>query len=69
LIKNFDIRVTSPEAARRAVRSNALLGWKVRVDGHNLTDSRDPVAESELGDAQFYRLPGRSLLISVAATF
>jgi len=32
---------------------------EVRLDGENLSDRRDPVAESELGDAQYYRLPGR----------
>lgn len=40
--------------------------WELRIDGINLTDRRDPVAESELGDAQFYRLPGRSVLASVS---
>jgi iron complex outermembrane receptor protein len=40
--------------------------WEVRVDGFNLTDRRDPVAESELGDAQFYRLPGWSAVASVS---
>ena len=39
--------------------------WEVRVDGHNLTDERPAVAESELGDAQYYRLPSRR----VDATF
>ena len=43
--------------------------WQVRVDGINLTDRRDPVAESELGDAQFYRLPGRSVVASVGYEF
>jgi len=31
--------------------------WEVRADARNLTDERPPVAESELGDAQYYRLP------------
>jgi iron complex outermembrane receptor protein len=30
--------------------------WELRASGRNLTDRRDPVAESELGDAQYYRL-------------
>lgn len=39
----------------------AHLGYRhgrleLRVSGRNLTDRRDPVAESELGDAQYYRL-------------
>lgn len=33
----------------------------LRVAGRNLTDRRDPVAESELGDAQYYRLPSRTI--------
>ena len=36
----------------------------VRLDGWNLGDARDPVAESELGDSQYYRLPGRSYQLS-----
>ncbi len=39
--------------------------WRVRVDGYNLSDARDPVAESEIGDAQFYTLPGRTVLLSL----
>ncbi len=33
--------------------------WEVRLDGRNLTDRRDPVAESELGDSQYYQYPAR----------
>ncbi len=33
--------------------------WELRVDASNLADRRDPVAESELGDAQYYLLPSR----------
>ena len=39
--------------------------WSLRLDGANLLDRRDPATESELGDAQFYRLPGRTILLSV----
>ncbi len=39
--------------------------WELRVDARNLADRRDPVAESELGDAQYYLLPSRR----VDATF
>ncbi|MGE0043843.1 MAG: hypothetical protein AB7V01_21930, partial [Vicinamibacterales bacterium] len=34
--------------------------WDVRLEGHNLGDERAPIAESELGDAQYYRMPARS---------
>ena len=47
--------------------------YHVQLSGYNLTDRRDPVAESELseavtvtGTAGYYRLPGRHLEISVA---
>jgi outer membrane receptor protein involved in Fe transport len=43
--------------------------WEVRVDGYNLSDRRDPVAESELGDAQYYLLPARSYWLSARYTF
>lgn len=34
--------------------------WDVRLDGWNLGNSRAPIAASELGPEQFYRLNGRS---------
>jgi iron complex outermembrane receptor protein len=34
--------------------------WGVRLDGWNLSNSRAPIAASELGPEQFYRLNGRS---------
>ena len=35
-----------------------------RIDGRNLGNDRDPVAESEFGDAQYYLLPARSVKAS-----
>jgi len=43
--------------------------WELRLDGYNLTDERDPVAESELGDAQFYRLSGSTGILSARFQF
>ena len=43
--------------------------WELRLDGYNLSDRRDPVAISELGDGQAYRLPGRSALLSATFRF
>lgn len=37
---------------------------EVRLDGRNLDNKRAPVAESELGDAQYYLLPARSIEVS-----
>ena len=43
--------------------------WELRLDGTNLGDRRDPVAASEFGDSQFYRLNGRTLQASLRWTF
>jgi outer membrane receptor protein involved in Fe transport len=53
---------------------NASAGWRfksaeVRLTGTNLTDKRTPVTESELGDAQYYLLPGRQINASVRFKF
>ncbi len=47
----------------------AFENWELRLDGFNLTNRRDPVAESELGEAQFYRLPARSYLLTARFAF
>jgi len=52
----------------------ALLGYRqgryeVRVAGRNLTDRRDPVAESELGEAQYYRLYPRRFDFAASVRF
>ena len=43
--------------------------WEVRVDGRNLGDRRDPVAESELGDAQYYRMTSRRFDLGFGVRF
>jgi outer membrane receptor protein involved in Fe transport len=43
--------------------------WELRFDGRNLTDRRDPVAESEIGDAQYYLMPSRRVDVSFAVRF
>ena len=43
--------------------------WDLRVQGDNLTDERDPVAESELGDAQYYRMTARNIRLIWSARF
>ncbi len=69
---NFDFSYTGSRYLNK--RNTALAGgfgdfsaglgyrterWEIRVDGWNLINRRDPVAESELGDAQYYLLPAR----------
>ena len=56
------------------VTLGALVGFRterleVRLAGRNLTDRRDPVAESELGDAQYYRMFPRRIDLSAAVRF
>ena len=41
-------------------------GWGAFVEGENLTNRRDAVTESELGEGQFYRLPGRRIMATVS---
>lgn len=43
--------------------------WDISLDASNLTDHRDPVAESELGDAQYYLLPARTAWLNLRYTF
>lgn len=43
--------------------------WELRVDGRNIGDARDPVAESELGDAQYYLMTGRRVVSSFSLHF
>ncbi len=43
--------------------------WILGLSGHNLSDKRPPVAESELGEGQYYRLPARSYEISLSRRF
>jgi iron complex outermembrane receptor protein len=60
-------RNTAP--AKAYTTWSAGVGYRIakselRFDGRNLNNSRAPVAESELGDAQYYLLPARSLEVS-----
>jgi len=41
----------------------------VRVDVVNISDTRPPVSESELGDAQYYLLPARTIMAGWRQTF
>jgi outer membrane receptor protein involved in Fe transport len=43
--------------------------WEIRVDGRNLGDARDAVSESELGDAQYYRMPARRVDVTLGVRF
>jgi outer membrane receptor protein involved in Fe transport len=65
-------RNTAPVPAYRTVDAGIAWRaehWELRLDGTNLTDRRDAVAESELGDAQYYLLPGRSTWLTWRRTF
>jgi iron complex outermembrane receptor protein len=44
-------------------------GWELRVDGRNLNDARDPVSESELGDAQYYLMTARRFDATISRRF
>ena len=53
---------------------DAGLGWRMgryefRVDGKNLGNARDPIAESEIGDAQYYRMPATHVQAGIVVKF
>ena len=43
--------------------------YEVRVDGRNLGNRRDPISESELGDAQYYRMTARRVDLTFGLRF
>ena len=51
---------------------DARVGWRLKnrwgffVEGQNLTNRRDPVTESELGEGQYDRLSGRRVLATAS---
>jgi len=47
----------------------ATRRWDVQLIGENLTDERPPVIESELGEDQFYTLPGRAAALKITRRF
>jgi outer membrane receptor protein involved in Fe transport len=42
-----------------------MKSMELRLEGYNLTDVREPVSESELGDSQFYLMPARRIQLSL----
>ena len=49
--------------------SYTMSAWTFRVDGTNLSNRRDALSESELGDASYYLNPARTYFGSVAYRF
>jgi len=44
-------------------------GWEVRLEGKNLSNEREPVSASEMGDGQYYLLPARRVNLTVSRMF
>lgn len=61
--------LAEPFTAVDAGAGYRLGRWELRLDGRNLTDRRDAVSESELGDAQYYLLPARRLDLTFGVRF
>lgn len=61
--------LASPFATVDAGIGYRLDRLELRLDGRNLGDRRDAVSESEFGDAQYYRLPARSIRVGVGARY
>jgi len=43
--------------------------YEIRLDGRNLGDARDVVSESEVGDAQYYRMTARDVRLGLGIRF
>ena len=61
--------LAEPFATVDAGAGYRLERWELRIDGRNLGDRRDPISESELGDAQYYRLTARRADFTVGVRF
>lgn len=53
---------------------SAAAGWRrggfeLRCQGRNLSDQRAPAGESELGDAQYYLVPARTIELGASWSF
>jgi hypothetical protein len=46
----------------------AFRGYLISINGYNLGNRRDPVLQSELGERQFYLLPGRRLFVRLSVS-
>ena len=46
-----------------------MFRGELRVDARNINNVRPPVAESEVGDAQYYRLPARTWEVTYRTSF
>jgi len=65
---------------RNTARASAYTTWsagagyrrgrnEIRIDGRNLNNVRNPVSESELGDAQYYRMPAATFRTTVVVRY
>ncbi len=60
--------------AAKFLTVDAGIGYRIRsaefrLDGRNLSNRRDAVSESEFGDAQYYRMPARTVQAGVVLTY
>jgi iron complex outermembrane receptor protein len=68
----LNMRNTAPAAGFTTVDAGAgyrLSRVELRVDARNLGNRRDPVAESEFGDAQYYLMTARTVAASLVVKF
>jgi iron complex outermembrane receptor protein len=68
----LDKQNTSPVSGFTSISLNVAYRtarWELRVDASNLSDRRDPVAESELGDSQYYLQPSRRVDVGYRVHF
>lgn len=68
----LNMRNTAPASGFATVSLGAgyrTRRWELRAEGRNLGDRRDPISESEFGDAQYYLMPARRADVSLKVHF
>jgi iron complex outermembrane recepter protein len=68
----LNMRNTAPAGGFATVSLGAgyrTRRWELRADGRNLGDRRDPISESEFGDAQYYLMPARRADVTLKLHF
>jgi outer membrane receptor protein involved in Fe transport len=66
----LDLANDAPVGGYTTVAASAGYRFRrceLQVTGTNLSNARPPVTQSEFGDSSYYLLPGRSLLVTLAA--
>ena len=68
----MNMRNTAPAEAFSTIDAGIgfrMMRTELRLDARNLGNRRDVVSESEFGDAQYYRMPAKSIRAGIAIRY